>query len=951
MKPLNSIALMFFVLLVACTPSTKTPDPADNDALQASTTLAAIDSLMWRQPDSALAQLQAFCNSPEADSLDEFNGHYCQLLISELLYKNYAAQSNREELLQAVAYFDSLVREAPHPPLKGGAQRAGDSKKISNLTPNLVFLDARAHYINGAGYYEKDSVVNACAEYLKALEVMEEKLDKKSPKGKDAVFMFYTYNRLLSLFSTQFMMDPAIYCCEQALACCQNEPSLSKEIPNTYYHMGKQYDKKGEKDIARYYYGMTIEGLSDINNPVYRDAMSTKALCDYQVGLGVDFPLTTIRQMLSHANSKKEKLTRYFTIGVIFTIEQSIDSALFYLEPIFENKDNISLQTQAAEYLLINYDNTENKEKAEECMRFLSDHKKSEGETKAFVSKLEAMFKNYINQKQKKEAEEAREKAVRKAMNIIIPVAIGVVLVIIVLAKLGNKKLLKEQKEEADKKLGETEHEHEKELRLRQAEADKTLEETKKKYEVELRQLREETEQRLDEVERKHQQWMAKAREHHEEELKVQKDLSEKEMEEIRKRHDGELEAERVAHRQEMETKEQAAQYEREQYEEELRQRDAEAAQRLEEAEQRHREKTAEMAQRHEEEMRSLHDKTEDEISATQKRYEQELDAERQAHQQEMEAKAAEAKADRERHEEELRRRREQAEQRLAEAEQDHQRKVAELAKRQEEETRRQQEKMEQEREQAKKRHEAELEAERMAYRKEQEALRQSLRQREAQVNALETAMGRQREEAERRREAFLKEPICQRILGQVRRKTITTRENAFELGLSLKDEDFEQLGTAVEKHYEGFDNMLLSQCPSLKQGLISLCHLHLLGINESEIAVLKNVSYSAIKKQNESLQEKLGVEENVEEYVLKVAERLCGTQNGTQGGTQTNGGIDDNLDAWIERQIKDNPKISTEELAQKSHKGVRTIKRHISTMSHVRYVGSGYSGHWEVIR
>ena len=167
----------------------------------------------------------------------------------------------------------------------------------------------------------------------------------------------------------------------------------------------------------------------------------------------------------------------------------------------------------------------------------------------------------------------------------------------------------------------------------------------------------------------------------------------------------------------------------------------------------------------------------------------------------------------------------------------------------------------------------------------------------------------------------------------------------------ALKDEDFEQLGTAVEKHYEGFDNMLLSQCPSLKQGLISLCHLHLLGINEREIAVLKNVSYSAIKKQNESLQEKLGVEENVAEYVLKVAERLCGTQNGTQGGPQTNGGIDDNLDAWIERQIKDNPKISTEELAQKSHKGVRTIKRHISTMSHIRYVGSGYSGHWEVVR
>ena len=50
--------------------------------------LAAIDSLMWLQPDSALAVLQQFAASPKADSLDEYNGHYCQLLISELLYKN-----------------------------------------------------------------------------------------------------------------------------------------------------------------------------------------------------------------------------------------------------------------------------------------------------------------------------------------------------------------------------------------------------------------------------------------------------------------------------------------------------------------------------------------------------------------------------------------------------------------------------------------------------------------------------------------------------------------------------------------------------------------------------------------------------------------------------------------------------------------------------------------------
>ena len=78
------------------------------------------------------------------------------------------------------------------------------------------------------------------------------------------------------------------------------------------------------------------------------------------------------------------------------------------------------------------------------------------------------------------------------------------------------------------------------------------------------------------------------------------------------------------------------------------------------------------------------------------------------------------------------------------------------------------------------------------------------------------------------------------------------------------------------------------------------------------------------------------------------------GTQGGTQDGTQddTQGdtqGLD--LDTWIENEIASNPKITTEELAQKSKKGIRTIKRHLAKLKHINYVGSGYSGHWEIIQ
>ena len=57
----------------------------------------------------------------------------------------------------------------------------------------------------------------------------------------------------------------------------------------------------------------------------------------------------------------------------------------------------------------------------------------------------------------------------------------------------------------------------------------------------------------------------------------------------------------------------------------------------------------------------------------------------------------------------------------------------------------------------------------------------------------------------------------------------------------------------------------------------------------------------------------------------------------------------DKELDAWIEEQVATYPKITTEELAKMSGKTSKTIKRHILKMPHIRFIGSGYSGYWEV--
>ena len=70
------------------------------------------------------------------------------------------------------------------------------------------------------------------------------------------------------------------------------------------------------------------------------------------------------------------------------------------------------------------------------------------------------------------------------------------------------------------------------------------------------------------------------------------------------------------------------------------------------------------------------------------------------------------------------------------------------------------------------------------------------------------------------------------------------------------------------------------------------------------------------------------------------------GTQDDTQDDTQ---GLD--LDSWIENEIANNPKITTEELARLSGKSIITIKRHLAKLKHINFVGSGYSGHWEIIQ
>ena len=462
--------------------------------------LAEIVSLMWRRADSAFVLLQEFVVSPEVEELDTFDGHYCQVLISEMLYKNDCEQTNREDLLFAVDYFDSL---------------SADMHGVS-LQERNVFLDARAHYIYGVGYYERGDVVQACAEYLKALRVMEEQFEEKELVGKKAQFMAYICSRLGEMFSDQLLAEPAITCYKQALFYCRREPTSIYGIPVLLYNLGIQYDIANQKDSAAFYYDEALANMPDFDNLHYRDLMANKAIfAFYNLDYSSDSIIKSLKHLVALSADEEEKTTRLLTLGNILFDDKQYDSSRVYLETVYEQQEDLESKMIAAENLRDIYQIKGDSIKAQKYASFLAGFTMSEIEKKKDVSKINEMFKNYLTQKQEKHAEEEREKAIKRVINIIIPIAVVVALVIFIVLKHRSKKLLKEQQEKAGRMLGETERQHKDELRRRQVEAEKQLEDKEKHYQSELETKEAEARKELEEKDKQHAEVLEAERQTH----------------------------------------------------------------------------------------------------------------------------------------------------------------------------------------------------------------------------------------------------------------------------------------------------------------------------------------------------------------------------------------------------------------------------------------------------
>lgn len=257
------------------------------------------------------------------------------------------------------------------------------------------------------GYYERDSLIDACEEYLNALRMMEEHFEEKVLAGHKARFMALTYNRLVELFSAQYMQEPAIYCGKQSLAYDKKAQSSPDKIANTYFFIAKQYGKLEEADSVTYYYKMALETHPDRKTLVYRDAVCLLALSEFGTHHDTLASLDSLKSMMAQAASEAEMLTRFMAIGSIYHDIGQYDSAKVYLEPVlgkYGKRGKVAARL-LRDIALIEGDTV----KANQYAQFLIEDVTSAAKNQAQVSQLNDMFQQHLQWEQEKAEAERRQ--------------------------------------------------------------------------------------------------------------------------------------------------------------------------------------------------------------------------------------------------------------------------------------------------------------------------------------------------------------------------------------------------------------------------------------------------------------------------------------------------------------------------------------------------------------
>lgn len=120
--------------------------------------------------------------------------------------------------------------------------------------------------------------------------------------------------------------------------------------------------------------------------------------------------------------------------------------------------------------------------------------------------------------------------------------------------------------------------------------------------------------------------------------------------------------------------------------------------------------------------------------------------------------------------------------------------------------------------------------------------------------------------------DAFLNEAVCQEILESLKDKYIKREAKSEDYSeLQLDEAQLSKLLVAVERHFEGFCNLLTDRYPKINRNEMNQCLLCLLNLEDVQIAALLHSDYSTIKKRAAKLRKAFHTEKNLQLYIREL--------------------------------------------------------------------------------
>ena len=367
--------------------------------------LVEVDSLLQSDPDSALKYLEQFYESCSPVLSPSFE--YMSLMLSEACFKVRREVAYCDEVKVTLTYFDSVSSVYPH-------------------DKDLAFLSARTHYMNaicinnGIIFTDDSLTMLACNEYYKALEIMEQHFDKEQIVGHKASFMALIFARLANIYSDKFLIEPTIYFYNNVLNYKRKAYNPPSSLANTLFFLGYEYEKSEQYDSALYYYDQSLACIKDTTGILYRNIINRKALSSYHVGYDASASVVALKHIASVGN-EFEKYDRYLGIGFIYKLDNQYDSAIVYLNQVYEDAPNLFLKTQSADYIREIYEDRGESDKAGEYARFVTQNTPPEFGTKADEWRFTSLFQDYLQQKQENTRLQEAKLNRERIMKIVLP--------------------------------------------------------------------------------------------------------------------------------------------------------------------------------------------------------------------------------------------------------------------------------------------------------------------------------------------------------------------------------------------------------------------------------------------------------------------------------------------------------------------------------------------------